>query len=310
MSAVYFTVPPDKDQGLATTSSCPSGCGHGVSDDHPVPEATAHAHNTACVHSVRTHPPYQLDIWTIVDILVFLFCSHDNPAVGLATPYRQLHWLYLTTVNVGLLLSPSHLCADWTMGTVPLVSSLWDPRHLATVLCLCTLVGLGVYSVTRRTFRTKVLFCGLVLLVVPFLPASNLFFPVGFVVAERVLYLPSMGFCLLAAYGLYLLGRKSHTLAVICLVVIATSHTLKTLVRNYDWVDNHTLFTSAICVNPDNGKLYNNLGHAYEKSENFSHAEKLFRRASKVQPDDVGAFINLGRMLKQLNRPQEAELVR
>ena len=30
----------------------------------------------------------------------------------------------------------------------------------------------------------------LALLVIPFLPASNLFFRVGFVVAERILYLP------------------------------------------------------------------------------------------------------------------------
>ena len=39
------------------------------------------------------------------------------------------------------------------------------------------------------------------LLLFPFLPASNLFFPVGFVVAERVLYIPSMGFSLLVAVG-------------------------------------------------------------------------------------------------------------
>ena len=39
-------------------------------------------------------------------------------------------------------------------------------------------------------------------IVIPYLPASNLFFPVGFVVAERVLYLPSMGFCLLVALGI------------------------------------------------------------------------------------------------------------
>ena len=38
--------------------------------------------------------------------------------------------------------------------------------------------------------------------VVPFLPASNLFFRVGFVIAERVLYLPSVGFCLLIVIGL------------------------------------------------------------------------------------------------------------
>ena len=40
------------------------------------------------------------------------------------------------------------------------------------------------------------------LLVLPFLPASNLLFPVGFVLAERVLYLPSLGICLLVAVGI------------------------------------------------------------------------------------------------------------
>lgn len=39
----------------------------------------------------------------------------------------------------------------------------------------------------------------LIWLVIPFLPASNLFLPVGFLVAERTLYLPSFGFCLLVA---------------------------------------------------------------------------------------------------------------
>lgn len=31
---------------------------------------------------------------------------------------------------------------------------------------------------------------GLLLLVIPFIPASNLFVTVGFVIAERVLYIP------------------------------------------------------------------------------------------------------------------------
>ena len=41
----------------------------------------------------------------------------------------------------------------------------------------------------------------LAMLVIPFLPASNIFFRVGFVVAERILYLPSVGFCMLVTLG-------------------------------------------------------------------------------------------------------------
>ena len=44
--------------------------------------------------------------------------------------------------------------------------------------------------------------------VIPFLPASNLFVPVGFVVAERILYVPSMGICILVPFGIAILfGR-------------------------------------------------------------------------------------------------------
>ena len=38
-------------------------------------------------------------------------------------------------------------------------------------------------------------------LVVTFLPASNLFFRVGFVIAERNLYLPSVGYIILVVLG-------------------------------------------------------------------------------------------------------------
>ena len=41
----------------------------------------------------------------------------------------------------------------------------------------------------------------LALVIIPFVPATNIFFKVGFVIAERVLYLPSAGYCLLVAFG-------------------------------------------------------------------------------------------------------------
>ena len=55
-------------------------------------------------------------------------------------------------------------------------------------------------NVSRKGLDTITFALSLTLL--PFLPATNLFFTVGFVVAERVLYVPSMGFCLLVAMGM------------------------------------------------------------------------------------------------------------
>lgn len=61
------------------------------------------------------------------------------------------------------------------------------------------------YTCTRQKlykifYRSLIL--GLTSTFILFSPASNIFFKVGFVVAERVLYLPSMGYFLIIIVGL------------------------------------------------------------------------------------------------------------
>ncbi|KFM74788.1 Transmembrane and TPR repeat-containing protein 3, partial [Stegodyphus mimosarum] len=129
------------------------------------------------------------------------FSRLDNPAAVSVTPTRQLTYNYLLSVNAWLLLFPCNLCCDWTMSTIPLITGFWDVRNLATVMLYAS-----VFFIVRTIFRLEedakmTLVMSLSLLTVPFLPASNLFFPVGFVVAERVLYIPSMGFCMIVAQG-------------------------------------------------------------------------------------------------------------
>ncbi|GFR03571.1 protein O-mannosyl-transferase TMTC3, partial [Trichonephila clavata] len=130
----------------------------------------------------------------------------DNPAAAAETPTRQLTFNFLIALNSWLLLCPADLCCDWTMGSVPLILSWNDPRNLGTLtvyVILCAILW-NIFWVDDT--RSRILLMGLSMCVFPFLPASNLFFPVGFVVAERVLYAPSMGFCLLVAHGFSLLA--------------------------------------------------------------------------------------------------------
>ena len=88
---------------------------------------------------------------------VILFCySHDNPAVGLPTPHRQLTWLYLCYVNMQLLFFPNWLCADWTMGTVPVIRSLADPRNLATLATFLALALLSLHALFRKWLENHI----------------------------------------------------------------------------------------------------------------------------------------------------------
>lgn len=109
-----------------------------------------------------------------------------------------------------------------------------------------------------------------------FLPASNLFVYVGFVVAERILYLPSVGYCLLIGLGLgklisfkvqrkavkarqrmdELRHRNTRSMATILfLIILISACSLKTIRRNGDWRDEESLFRSAIKVNPPKGNF-------------------------------------------------------
>lgn len=99
-------------------------------------------------------------------------------------------------------------------------------------------------------------------LVLPFLPASNLFFYVGFVIAERILYLPSVGACLIvgtAISGFHQIARRHGSRrrgrAVLAATAILVSlMSAKTLLRNADWFDEESLYRSALHVNPPKGE--------------------------------------------------------
>ena len=113
------------------------------------------------------------------------------------------------------------------MGCIPLITSLLDPRIILVVLFWCISAGalyvLGLHCTNRRYLCALMLpvrsnfkvFCrfnvlAMALLVIPFLPASNLLIRVGFVLAERVLYIPSMGYCMLVGLAYEMVEQRLH----------------------------------------------------------------------------------------------------
>ncbi|CAL1282072.1 unnamed protein product [Larinioides sclopetarius] len=243
----------------------------------------------------------------VMSVQLPVFTKFDNPAAASETPTRQLTFNYLIALNSWLLLCPSDLCCDWTMGSVPLVRSWSDPRNIATLAVYATLFAVLWNAVWVDDLRSRILLIAISMCVFPFLPASNLFFPVGFVIAERVLYAPSMGFCLLVAHGCSLLATRRPVLVWSSLLFLICIHASKTVRRNADWQSEHTLFLSGLEVNQRNAKLYNNVGHCLETQGKFSEALSYFNTAISVEPNDIGAYINVGRTQTQLGMYEEAE---
>ena len=98
-----------------------------------------------------------------------------------------------------LLVFPLALRVDYSPAERTIVHSLWDVRLALGLLCLALWLFL-VITLRRRKRRIEAF--GMGWIGIALLPVANLLFPVGVVVAERTLYLPSVGLAL--AFGAWL----------------------------------------------------------------------------------------------------------
>ncbi|KAI4462967.1 protein o-mannosyl-transferase tmtc2 [Holotrichia oblita] len=142
-----------------------------------------------------------------------------------------------------------------------------NSTNLHSHSCVCLKIPLRASQRSPQRQRVKgdkaAVLLAVAFLALPFLPATNLLFYVGFVVAERVLYLPSAGWCLLCGIGAAKMWdlRKYRPMMTIAVFVVVLAFCTKTVLRNMDWFDEDSLYRSAIPINPPKAtshvQLYN-----------------------------------------------------
>ncbi|XP_021933145.1 transmembrane and TPR repeat-containing protein 2-like [Zootermopsis nevadensis] len=160
---------------------------------------------------------------------------------------------------------------------------------------------------TENTYlsNSEVVLLSLAFIVLPFLPATNLFFYVGFVVAERVLYIPSVGYCLLVGLGCHVIqSRTRKSFVLVCVSLLLATFSLRTVQRNRDWADEESLYRAGIPINPP--KSYGNLGSVLSSQGRVEEAEWAYRMALKWRINMAEVHYNLGILLQGREAYEEA----
>lgn len=232
--------------------------------------------------------------------------EHHNPIAF--APDATTRWLsifYLHFRYVWLLFFPYHLSVDYSFNCIPLVTSFSDPRNLLSLLCYATcaiFVCTSLYSI--RYHRHLIL--SFAWFLIPFLPAAQIFFYPGTLLAERVLYLPVVGFCFLLAFTFTALWKGKglislNTLGLLVLTLLLL-YSARTLTRNPDWHDQVSLFGSALDVCPTSGKVLYNYGARMEIAGKVEEAMRYYERAVEIDPIYDAPNARLGKIwLKRLN---------
>jgi tetratricopeptide (TPR) repeat protein len=134
-------------------------------------------------------------------------------------------------------------------------------------------------------------------------------------VAERYLYLPSAGYCLLLAYGgtrlfLALTSREARVAVVAVVVVLLCAGAAATVRRNAVWRSNLTLWEDTAAKNVTDGLPMRSLATAYQQLGEAAKAKEYFLLALQRRNDAAGLltiYNNLGSVAMMEKKLDEAE---
>ena len=132
-----------------------------------------------------------------------------------------------------------------------------------------------------RTTR-RILGFGVVWFLVTVSPVSNVLFISGVLLAERTLYLPSVGFVAMVGWGLVELARRRRRLTVALTAVVVTLMAVRTWGRNPTWHDNRTVFGTLIHDYPQSGRSQWVLGDLFYQEGRLPEALKSYRLAISI----------------------------
>jgi protein O-mannosyl-transferase len=187
----------------------------------------------------------------------------DNPIVGASFWVGRLTAIKVLARYLWLAIWPVKLSADYSYSEIPLArGSLADWTAwiaIAIVFCLVALLWK----------RSRLAFFFACFGFLNLLPASNLLFPIGTIMAERLLYLPLAGWLACLALAIDAAARRSRQayLAPVIMGLIALGFAARTWVRNLDWKDDLTMATASVRTSPGSFKVHRLLAASLFQSD-------------------------------------------
>ena len=193
-----------------------------------------------------------------------------------------------------LLLFPLRLNADYLVRPI---ENLAEPQALAGLVVFV----IAVYAIVLGYRKRPLVGFGLAWLLITLLPVANLV-PLDNPMAERYLFIPSIGFCwavgLLASDGLEGAaargGSPQGTIVWGAIGLLIFTLGLRTAMRTRVWKDGLTLWRATVAASPESSRAHLNLGAALISEGRWEEAREEIEKALDLEPDSAEALHNLG----------------
>lgn len=242
------------------------------------------------------------------------FKLEENALFAFEGPERWFAAMALIAHYVQLLIAPVTLRADYSFDQLQLKG--WgDPWSYLGTLITLTVIYIMLIGLKKRSIYSFALFFSAMFYIV----TANLFVMTGATLAERFMFIPSLGMIIILIYLLYerVAPLVSTTVLYSILGLLVLGYSIRTIVRNRDWKDNETIYrvTAMDCQHSIRAQtklarfMYNDANlpiHASTKSKLLSDGLSIVDRSIKIyEPYPLSHYVR-GLILKEQSRYQEA----
>ncbi|HAP00290.1 MAG TPA: hypothetical protein DCQ93_00040 [Bacteroidetes bacterium] len=199
---------------------------------------------------------------------------------------------------------PFTLSYDYTYGAIS-YQSFSSPLVLISVLLFVSMIFWIAISVFKKQYHSLLMLIWLL----PLILVSNLFFNVGAPMADRFLFMPSVGLCVMIAGTLTMIFKNKNQIAFAIVLAISLCFSAMTFSRNFDWKTNKSLFAADEPKVPNSVKATLNLGSILMseadtssnpeiKNQKLAEAFSLFKKGISIYPtadlcNHLGAYYNI-----------------
>lgn len=184
---------------------------------------------------------------------------------------------------VRLWVFPLDLSSDYSPGVIPISIGWGIDNALGIGLALlCLSLALLAWrrpDLARGRDSGKTAAFGAVWFLIAISPISNTVFLSGVLLAERTLYLPSVGLAAATGWLVVRLAQDRKRVAWVGLTIAVLASSVRTWLRNPSWYDNATMFTVLIDDYPHSGRSQWVLGDVLVIRGRVSEGLRSYRAA-------------------------------
>ncbi len=231
---------------------------------------------------------------------------HVKTMNAMTLPEVLFSALALTGQYLGVLLWPVHLSSFHLFHAS---QSLFAPTALLGILAL----GICAFLFFQLWRKAPQASLGILWLLITVAPVLNARWMSSYVLCERYLYLPSVGFSLVAGWAWAQLWESvvDRSLAGRIILVGATCAvaglcTARINLRVWDWYDDITLFRQALVDVPGDYRLHDALGAAYAIRGEQKLAEQEWKESLRLDHKSLEPLTSLGSLYAQEGRFEQA----